>query len=198
MTKPDTPEEEKAVSLLLRMSDLLVAEDPEAKFGHLPATPLDGFIRAAESDIETLAAVSQTPMYALVGKFINVSAEGLEVARASFSGKLEERQVSLGESHETTMRVSSFVMGDTEAARDRSAQVRWRPTRIRSLSQVADALAKLAKIEGMPPEMLFEKVPDWTQQDVARAVAFAEKSRTTLVTPPAEEAGTQAQEAATP
>lgn len=186
MTAPETAEEAQSVALLLRMNDLLVAENAETTFGHIPATPLDGFIRAAESDIETLAAVSQTPMYALVGKLINLSAEALEAARASFNQKVDERKTSFGESWEQVLRLAAWVSGDTEAAQDYSSQVRWRNTKTRSLAQVADALGKLAAIEGFPVEMVFEQVPEWTQTDVDRATELAEKARSAIVTPPAE------------
>src|SRR5690606_28098046 len=38
----------EAVKLALSVSDMLTAADHETKFGSLPATPLDGFIKARE------------------------------------------------------------------------------------------------------------------------------------------------------
>ncbi len=173
MAKPDTPEEEAAKRLLLRVEDLLVAEDPDTKFGSLPATPLSGFIEACEADIKVLAAVSQTPAHEMLGQLANLSAEALAAARASLTAKVEERKHSLGESHEQTLRLSAHVMGDRDGARDRSSQVRWADTEIRSLAQAADALGKIAQMLGVPVEVLWEKIPGWTQQDVERAKALA-------------------------
>src|SRR5690606_19062510 len=50
MAEPDSEEDAVRKKLKLRQDDILVAEDPDTKFGSLPETPLDGFIRAAETD----------------------------------------------------------------------------------------------------------------------------------------------------
>lgn len=175
MAKPDTEEEAAAKRLLLRVEDLLVAEDPDTKFGSLPATPLDGFIEAAEADIRVLAAASQTPAHEMLGQMANLSAEALAAARASMKAKVEERQHAFGEPHEQVLRLGSWVMGDRENASDYSAQVRWRDTEIRSLAQAADALGKLAQMLGVPVEMLWEKIPGFTQDDVERAIALVKE-----------------------
>ena len=172
MAKPDSDEEAAAKRIQLLVEDLLVAEDPDTKFGSLPATPLDGFINAAEADIRILAAASQTPAHEMLGQMANLSAEALAAARASLTAKVEERRYTFGESHERVLRTAAFVMGDTEAAQDRSAQVRWRDTEIRSLAQAADALGKLAQMLGVPVELLWEKIPGFTQQDVEAAKAL--------------------------
>lgn len=176
MAKPDTPEEEAAARLKLKVEDLLIAEEKDTKFGSLPASPLDGFITAAEADIRVLAAVSQTPAHELLAQLVNLSAEALAAARANRAAKVEERQKGLGESHEQTLRLAAWVMGDEDGARDRKAQVRWRDTEVRSLAQAADALGKLAKMLAVPAEILWEKIPGWTQQDVERAKALASET----------------------
>ena len=169
MAQPDTQEEATALKLRLRVEDILIGTDPETKFGSLPATPLDGFIKSLESDIHTLAAVSQTPVYELLGDLINLSADALEAARASLTAKVQERQQTLGESWEQVFRLSGAVMGDETIARDFSSQVKWRDTSIRSLSQAADALGKMAQMLHVPVELLWERIPDFSQQDVERA-----------------------------
>lgn len=173
MAKPDSPEEEAAKRLLLRVEDLLVAEDPDTKFGSLPATPLGGFIDARDADIRDLAAVTQTPPHHLLGQIANLSAEALAAAEASLSRKIEERKHSFGESWEQVLRLAAHVDGDVEAAADFEAQVRWRDMESRSLAQSADALGKLAQMLQVPVEMLWEKIPGWTQQDVERAKDLA-------------------------
>lgn len=169
MAKPDSDEEAAAVSMILSAGELLVSESADTKFGSLPATPLDGFIKAAEADIRQLAAVSQTPAHEMLGQMANLSAEALAAASASLMAKVEERRYSFGESYEQMLRLAGWVMGDTDAARDRSAQVRWRDTAIRSLAQAADALGKLAQMLQVPVELLWEKIPGFTQQDIDNA-----------------------------
>lgn len=158
-----------AVKMRLKVDDMLTAEDPDTKFGSLPATPLDGFIRAHESDLQVLAAVSQTPAFELLGQMVNLSAEALAAVRAAQTAKSDERKHTLGEDHEQAIRLACHVAGDVDGAADFEAQVRWADTSIRSLAQAVDALGKMAQMLGFPPELLWTKVPGFTQQDVDEA-----------------------------
>lgn len=173
MSIPETAEQagttQQAVEMVLRINDLLVAEDPDTKFGSLPATPLDGFIKAHEADLTDLAATSQTPAFELLGQMANMSAEALAAAKASQTAKSDERKHTLGEDHEQALRLASHIAGDAEGASDFQAQVRWEDTTIRSLAQAVDALGKMATMLGFPPELLWSKVPGFTQQDIDEA-----------------------------
>lgn len=169
MAKPDTDAEAAAERLRLRVEDLLVAEDPDTKFGSLPASSLDGFIAAHDADIRVLAAVSQSPAHELVGQMSNLSAEALAAAEASLTRRVTRVKHPLGEAWEQTLRLAARVMGNDDAARDFASEVHWRDMESRSLAQAADALGKLAQMLGVPVEMLWEKIPGWTQTDVARA-----------------------------
>lgn len=171
MATPETDEEKRAAQIALKVSDFLMAEDPDTKFGSLDATPLDGYIKSRDADIRDLAAVSQTPPHHLLGQMANLSAEALAAAESSLSRKVEERKHSFGESWEQVLRLAAAVAGD-EGAEDFEAQVKWRDMESRSLAQVADALGKMAQMLEVPVEMLWEKVPGWTQTDVERAKAL--------------------------
>lgn len=157
------------VKMRLRVEDMLTAEDPDTKFGSLPATPLDGFIKAHDSDLSDLAAVSQTPAFELLGQMANLSAEALAAAKSSQTAKSDERKHTLGESHEQFIRLGCHVRGDRDGAADFAAQVRWADTSIRSLAQAVDAYGKMAQMLGYPPDLLWQKVPGFTQQDVDEA-----------------------------
>lgn len=158
----------------LKVSDFLVAEDADAKIGSLPATSLDGFINAHDADVRALAAVSQTPVHELIGQMANLSAEALAAAEASLTRKIERRKHSLGEAWEQTLRLGALIMGDAAAAEDTASQVTWKDMESRSLAQAADALGKIAQMLGVPVELLWEKIPGWTQQDVERAKTLAQ------------------------
>lgn len=179
MAEPDTLEGEDLdtwrtrVAQTLKVNDMLIAADPDAKFGSLPETSLDGFINAHDADVRALAAVSQTPVHELLGQMANLSAEALAAAEASLTRKVENRRHTLGESWEQTLRLAALVAGDREAARDVGSQVHWKDMESRSLAQAADALGKIAEMLHVPVEMLWEKIPGWTQQDVDRAKALA-------------------------
>ncbi len=171
MAEPET--DAAATKLQLTVDALLVAESPDTKFGSLPSTPLDGFIKAHDADVRDLAALTQTPPHHLLGQMANLSAEALAAAESGLQRKVDERKHLFGESWERTLRLGAWAAGDTEAAADVGAEVRWADTESRSLAQAADALGKLAQMLQVPVELLWEKIPGFTQQDVEQAKTLA-------------------------
>lgn len=171
MAKPDneqvanglTPEQ---IKLKLAQDDILIAEDPEAKFGAFPASELQGYIQARESDVKELAATSQTPAYALTGDLVNLSADALAAARSTLDQKVTERKTSFGVSHAQALRLAARAEGDEAAAADVTLEVTWQDTSIRSLSAAADALGKIATQLGVPPQELWQLIPGVTKTTV--------------------------------
>lgn len=145
-------------------------DDPEVKVGEFGQTDLSGYIESREATLRHLATVSQTPAHELLGMLVNLSAEALAAAERSHRAKVEERQTVLGEAWEQTLELAATVQG---LDNDPLAEVRWRDTEARSLSQVADALGKLTTMLGIPPEELWEKIPGVTQTEVERWKATA-------------------------
>jgi hypothetical protein len=164
---PSDPAERERVKLLLRQSDILTGEEG-VQFGTLDETDPTGLIKAGETDIETLAAVSQTPAHALTGKMINLSADAITEARAMLDLKAGERKVGFGDSHVQTLRLASHIEGRDEDANDFTLVMDWADLESRSMSQAADALGKMATMLGIPPEKLWDRVPGITP-DVAAA-----------------------------
>lgn len=153
--------------LLLRQNDILTGGEG-VQFGTLEETSPEGLIKAGETDIETLAAVSQTPAHALTGKMINLSADAITEARAMLDLKAGERKVGFGDSHVQTLRLASYIEGRYEDAEDFTLVMDWADLESRSMSQAADALGKMATMLGIPPEKLWDRVPGITP-DVAAA-----------------------------
>lgn len=166
LAEPDDDEDKARKKLQLRQDDLLVAEDPDTKFGVLDETPLNGFIDAWRSDIEALAAVSQTPTHELTGQLANLSAEALAAARAALTQKVTERQKSFGRSHAQALRLAALINGDDDYARDVTGRVTWQDMEIRSISQAVDALGKAAQMLGIPVKALWGRIPGVERSDV--------------------------------
>lgn len=162
----DAAAEANRKKMQLRHDDILIAEDPEARIGVLPPTPLDGLISARKADVETLAAVSQTPTNALTGDMVNLSAEALQSIRAQFDQKLGERKISLGRSYAQALRLAARLEGNLDVANDVSARVTWQDTSTRSLAQAVDAYGKAVTMLNVPAEALWSKIPGVTQDDV--------------------------------
>lgn len=175
MAKPELPEDASAERLRLKVEDILIAEDPDTKFGTLDETSLGGFIEAHDADVRALAALSQSPAHELVGTMANLSAEALAAAEASLTRRVTRVKHPLGEAWEQTLRLGAKIMGDEDAAKDVASQMHWRDMESRSLAQAADALGKLATMLGVPVELLWEKIPGWTTTDVDRAKQLVEQ-----------------------
>lgn len=175
MSEPEEEEIANRKKLQLRQDDMLVAEDPDTKFGSLDETPLEGFISAHRADVETLAAVSQTPTHELTGQIANLSAEALAAARASLTQKVTERQKSAGASHAQALRLAVALEGHEDHAADTTGRVTWQDMEIRSMSQAADALGKLATTLFVPPSALWSRIPGVEKSDVAEWVKLAEQ-----------------------
>lgn len=143
----------------LAQDDILVAEDPEVKFGTLDATSLDPFVASWRSDIEALAAATQTPAHALTGQLVNLSAEALAAARAPLTQKVYERQMNAGVSYARVLQLMAEMAGLVELAADDRVRVTWQDMEVRSLSQAADALSKVASGLRVPVRALWHLVP---------------------------------------
>lgn len=166
MAQPDNDEAANRKKLQLRQDDILVADDPDTKFGTLDETPLNGFIDAWRSDIEALAAVTQTPTHALTGQLVNLSAEALAAARAGLTQKVAERQKAFGASHVQVLRLAAMLEGDMAYADDDLARVTWQDMEIRSMSQAVDALGKAAQMLQVPLPALWQRIPGVEKSDV--------------------------------
>lgn len=150
----------------LRHSTILTSTNSEAKFGTLPETQLEPLVRSEEHEVRTLAAVTQTAVHAMTGDLVNLDAEALEAASATATAKTNERKAPAGETWGQTLRMGCHLLGRPEEAADFEGGVHWADTRIRPLSQVADALGKVAAQLGVPPEALWARLPDVTQTDI--------------------------------
>lgn len=163
MDKPSDEAEGKRLKLLLRQSDILTGEDG-VEFGTLDETELGGFIKAWESDIEALAAVSQTPSHNLTGKMINLSAEALAAAESMLERKAGERKTYFGDAHCQALRLAAHIEGRREDAEDFSISMQWADLESRSMAQAADALGKIATMLKVPVEKLWDRIPGVTAE----------------------------------
>jgi hypothetical protein len=169
-----TTQQAQADLLKMKVNDFLVGHSKDTKFGTLEETQLAGFISARDADLRDLSAVTQVPPYQFLGLTANMQAESLAAARASLAAKSVERKVGWGESTESLARLTAKINGNPDEMKAYDLQVKWKDTEVRSLSQAADALGKLGTQVGVPQQMLFEMVPNWTDTDVQRALELVQ------------------------
>lgn len=149
-------------------------DDPESiKLGEFEQTNINGYIEAREASLRHAATLSQTPVHELTGQVIQMSAEALAAADAGRDRKINERQTVQGESHEQMLGLVAKAMG-VEVPHD--AQVVWRDTSTRTFAATIDGLGKIAQMLQVPPQELWERIPNVTRQDLERWKAAAKES----------------------
>ena len=164
---PNDPEERERVKLLLRQGDILTGEEG-VTFGTLDETSPDGLIKATDEDVKILAVVTQTPVHALTGDLVNLSADAIAESRAMADLKVNERKVGFGDSNEQVLRLSAHIEGRREDAADFSIRTDWADLQSRSMNQAADALGKMATMLKIPVELLWDRIPTVTPE-IAKA-----------------------------
>lgn len=137
------------------IDNLLVAEEPDARFTSLQSSSFSEHQEAVESDIKHAGAVTQTPPHLLApGSISNVSAEALVALEAGLASKVRSRQLEWGESWERSIRLAGRTVG--EQVPD-GIEVLWANLEARSQAQVVDATMKLRSI-GLPLRYLLERL----------------------------------------
>lgn len=145
---------------------LWVAEDEGARFGQFDESKFDGYLAIVASDVEEMAAVTATPMFAMSAKLsVPPSAEALTAMESSLVKKIEDRQRVFGEAIEDAFRLAFKMLGDDRAdAQD--AEVIWKDPSIKSDAALADYVVKASTV-GVPQEALWEKLGA-SPQEIAR------------------------------
>lgn len=151
-------EAEKEAKKLQIEHDSVLAGGMDVKFGSLPETDLANIVAAKTSDVEELAAVSQTPTTAF-GKMTNVGDAGIEESRAGFYAKRNERRRAFGVSHMDTLRLASSAEGRQDDAANFHLFPKWEDTDTRTLSQAVDALGKAVQMLHVPNQLVWDMIP---------------------------------------
>lgn len=174
MAKPTKQAEAMMQALQLRVQDILISDSEKTQFGTLDSTDPAGFIAVGDADLRMLAAITQTPPHHLLGLSSNLQAESLAAAESGLQRKSADFKMNAGEFFEDMTRLVAMLEGDRATAGAVDIQTRWRDTESRSLTQAADALGKMAVQLKIPVEMLWEKLPGWSDGDTERALQLVE------------------------
>lgn len=153
-------------------SQLWTFKDADVKVGQLDGAAMDPYNASKDSALSDMAAIAQIPASALgntTTSMRNVSPEAVASNDAGQDRKGSEIRTSFGETWEQVLRTAALIDGDQDAAGDASSQVRWKDMTTTSPGAIVDALGKMQQMLGIPAEMLWKRVPGWTDQDQAEA-----------------------------
>jgi Phage portal protein, SPP1 Gp6-like len=148
-------------------ADLLWATpEATAQFGEFNATDLSPLIKAIDSSVQTLCAITRCPPHYLIGQVVNVSGDALAAAETGLVCKLNEREQEFGESWEAVYRLAGKVIG---ADVPLDAEVIWKNPQFRTLTEMASASVQL-QASGVPWRTRMEML-DKTPQEITRMEA---------------------------
>lgn len=144
---------------------LLVAEDPNAKFGTLSAGDLQNYVTGIELLVQHVASQTRTPphYFYLSGNF--PSGDAIKSAETGLVAKSRRKMRFYGEAWEEVMRLCFKVLEDPRGDVTDSETV-WGDPEYRSEAELADALIKRSAI-GVPRQQLWEDA-GYTQSQIAR------------------------------
>ena len=167
------------------LDKLLVAEDPNARFGTLSAGDLDNYVKGMEFFIQNIATQTATPphYFYLGGNF--PSGDAIKSAEAGLVAKARRKMRFFGESWEEVMRLAFKVQGDPRGDVVNGETI-WADPEFRSEAELADALVKRATI-GVPRQQLWEDA-GYSQTQISRFHAMeADDALNSFLSAPAPE-----------
>lgn len=151
----------------LAVDRLITLEDPNAKLVSLPESNLENYIKAVESHVRHLAAITQTPAHYLLGQMVNLSADAIRAAEAGLISKVSRHKIDLGEPWEEVMRLALKAQDPSDARADQvDGETLWKDSESRSLAEQADAATKLATV--LPQGAVWERVLQASPQEISR------------------------------
>jgi hypothetical protein len=169
-----------------------------AKFGQMPATDNNGYVKQVEMIVQHIAAQTRTPPhYLTAGLGQWPSGDSLKASEAGLVAKVKRKQVTYGEAWEEAMRLAFHFVGDIERAHASQAETIWQDPEQRSEAGLADALVKMAGL-GVPLDAIFtrwgvspQELARWRQEGALTEFApSVERMKAELSTPPTETTGT--------
>lgn len=135
----------------------MIAEDPAAKFGMLPAADLSGYGTAVALIVQQIAAVSGMPPHYLGVNERVTSADALRASEAALATRAEDRQRRFGRSWRQVGQLMVAV-ADGVDPRTVRAGVSWADPTTASAAQEADAASKLVDAGIVTPDQAAQKL----------------------------------------
>ena len=139
---------------------MMLAEDPQAKFGTLDATSLSSYEAAVRILMQQAMAVSSLPAHYLgltqTGGNVS-SAESLRAAEQSLTARSASRQLAFSRAFEALARLIVAIRDGVDPATV-TARVRWQDPAARSIAAEADWSQKMYAAGLLPRRVVLEKL----------------------------------------
>jgi hypothetical protein len=144
-------------------------ENPQAQFAEFKAADRKNLSIYAELD--QFATITKTPRHYLPMEsgMNNLAADAIRASEGALGAKIPGHKGTLGEAWEEVCRVAGLML-DGPVQVPPTAELLWKDHESRSLSERADAATKLKDL--LPPQMIAEKVLNFTAADLARMASL--------------------------
>lgn len=162
MPDGENTEQEK---MRIAQETFMISANKDAKFGAIPASPLDGLIAAYKESLGQFLALAQLPPH-VAGQIVNVAADALAAGTRQTMLKLAEKQAMFKAAHNQTLRLVNIIEGRKDDAQDIKFSIHWQDTTIQSLAQFADAWGKIVTMLKVPAEGVWDMIPNVDQSVV--------------------------------
>jgi len=150
----------------------------DVRIQELQETDLTRYIESGKAARRDFASIGQIPTQALgvdaISNISDATLAGLDKAKNERAG---ETALSLGESHEQTLRTFAHIAGDVDAAQDYDGEIRWADRESRTWAGQIDGLVKLVQSGVMAASTALEWVPGMTDQQIESARLEVRKGR---------------------
>lgn len=151
----------------------MISENPEAKFGQLPAADLAAYEASVRVILGQVMAVSTLPAH-YVGVFSDnpASADALRAAEASLTARAEARQQTFGRAWEQVAKLIVAVREGRDPALIDDIRVQWCDAATRSVAQEADAIVKLYAAGLLPAQYALSRL-GYPDDEIGQILAAA-------------------------
>jgi hypothetical protein len=174
---------------------------PNAQMWESAAVDLNGIRAAVKDDVMQFAAVTRTPLYAVMPDAANASAEGATVQREGLIYRVLDRQMRVEAPQARAMSMAFRYLAENDRADVLAIRTIWAPVQRYSLGEIGSAVSQLKDV--LPEEVLWrdylqirpEEIPRihaarsaQLQRDMERAVVareLADAERAVLAPRPA-------------
>ncbi len=130
-------------------------------------TDITPMLMANRDDVKDFAAVTRTPLPALIQDAANQSSANSDLVKSGHLSKCADRIAALSESWEEVQHLQFLWAGDEQRASRRDMEILWEPLDLPSMAERFDAASK-AEVAGVPLEYTYSNVLGMSPQEMRR------------------------------
>lgn len=173
---PRDPVTKKPVEGFVKaINRVFINENPDGKYGQLQAEDIEQMLKAVRDDVIDCALLVPTSADSIMGKLVNVAADGLKLAQSSEVSRTRDRMAEEDDSWEDVNRLVLKALGKSVPDAGRMTTEWTNPEYVTDTEQANAATVAISA--GMPPEVAWsryfnaspDEVKDWAEKNAQRA-----------------------------